>query len=205
MDTRAVLEHFKSIIARIGPDFIDNTPYDDTICIGNGITLEAGVSKCAIVDKDYDYIVKFDTTDCGFCDKEADNYASARTYGIEDMFAECEFLDDIDVDGRCIALYGYRKAKMTYRGYKVNEEEEKELTPYAHSPLRDRSDCVALDLLHDWGTEKFEKLDWFCEEMGINDLHNGNVGYIDGRLVLIDYSGWDDDEDYDYSPEEEEY
>ena len=30
----------------------------------------------------------------------------------------------------------------------------------------------------------------FCEENDINDIHTGNVGYINGRLVVIDYSGY---------------
>lgn len=31
----------------------------------------------------------------------------------------------------------------------------------------------------------------FCDEVGIDDLHRGNVGYYNGLPVLIDYSGFD--------------
>ena len=198
MDTRAVFEHFAGLIARIGSEYIVDPPYNDTIYIRDGITFESGVSKCAIVDKDYDYIVKFDTTGNEYCQKEADVYATARTMGIECMFAECEYLGRLDLDDNdYVYLYGYKKAKMTYRSRKIDANEEEELTPYADSPLRERNDCIAADLLHDWGTELFEKLDWFCANNDINDLHNGNVGYVDGKLVLIDYSGFEDSEDYD--------
>ena len=32
----------------------------------------------------------------------------------------------------------------------------------------------------------------FLLENCVNDLHEGNFGYIDGELVIIDFSGWRD-------------
>ena len=37
-----------------------------------------------------------------------------------------------------------------------------------------------------------ERLADFILSNGINDLHEGNFGYIDGELVIIDFSGWRD-------------
>ena len=30
----------------------------------------------------------------------------------------------------------------------------------------------------------------FCEKMYINDIHTANVGFRNGRLVFVDYSGY---------------
>ena len=30
----------------------------------------------------------------------------------------------------------------------------------------------------------------FISELEINDLHSGNIGYENGRIVIIDYSGY---------------
>jgi hypothetical protein len=38
--------------------------------------------------------------------------------------------------------------------------------------------------------DKFETFTDFLENADINDLHSGNIGYISGRVVLIDYSGY---------------
>ena len=38
----------------------------------------------------------------------------------------------------------------------------------------------------------FNKLIEFIQYMEINDLHKGNIGYINLKPVLMDYSGWND-------------
>ena len=35
------------------------------------------------------------------------------------------------------------------------------------------------------------KLLEFIRTVGINDLHDGNIGYIENRPVLVDYSSFD--------------
>ena len=35
-----------------------------------------------------------------------------------------------------------------------------------------------------------DELTEFLEENYINDLHEGNFGYIGDRMVIVDFSGW---------------
>jgi hypothetical protein len=51
-----------------------------------------------------------------------------------------------------------------------------------------------LNFIKLYGEKEFLRLCLFLEEEGINDLHEKNVGYIDGRPVLFDYSGYYEDE-----------
>lgn len=50
--------------------------------------------------------------------------------------------------------------------------------------------CLSLYIIEYYGLKKFLKLKEFVEEKRINDLHGGNYGFIDGRPVIFDYSGY---------------
>jgi len=41
-----------------------------------------------------------------------------------------------------------------------------------------------------YSEEEMTRLYDFISELEINDLHSGNIGYEDGRIVIIDYSGY---------------
>ena len=47
-----------------------------------------------------------------------------------------------------------------------------------------------------YGEEKFEIILNFLNENGINDLHNGNWGFIGERPVIFDYSGFHEGSSY---------
>lgn len=68
--------------------------------------------------------------------------------------------------------------------------EERIFVKDTHSPLAERSFAVAAAFLHECGKEEFYSLSDFCSEYKINDLHRGNVGYLDGHIVILDYAGY---------------
>ena len=41
-----------------------------------------------------------------------------------------------------------------------------------------------------YSNEEMTRLYKFISELEINDLHSGNIGYENGRIVIIDYSGY---------------
>lgn len=49
---------------------------------------------------------------------------------------------------------------------------------------------LSLHIIEYYGLKKFFELVEFVEEKRINDLHGGNYGFIDGRPVIFDYSGY---------------
>ena len=53
------------------------------------------------------------------------------------------------------------------------------------------NDDWMLDFLIYYGEEMFKKLADFIFDENIYDLHNGNIGYLNGRPCLVDYSSYD--------------
>lgn len=49
----------------------------------------------------------------------------------------------------------------------------------------------AADAIEYYGKKKFNKLMKFIEWGGIYDLHNGNIGYVGKRPVIMDFSGFE--------------
>lgn len=58
-----------------------------------------------------------------------------------------------------------------------------------------RCRLVCARFMDDYSEEEFEHLVHFLEEFHINDLHEGNVGFINGRIVFIDYGGYYTEDD----------
>ena len=58
------------------------------------------------------------------------------------------------------------------------------------SPLTERSFKVGIEFLREYGEEVFYDLGDFCSEWHVNDLHTGNVGYLNGHVVILDYAGY---------------
>lgn len=198
MNTQAIFEHFTQIFSDILQD--DNTnewllypPIQEYHKIGD-ITITCGVTRCAIIDKNYDWIVKFDI-EGNYCEREVELYEQAKDYGCADCLAPAIYIGRYreEENGMWWDLYAYKKAECGYRSHNTDFR--------AASPLTERCWSIGEDICTDWGKGMFARLSEFCEDNDINDIHSGNVGRIDGKLVLIDYAGYHDSEE-DYSSEE---
>jgi hypothetical protein len=130
-----------------------------------------------------------------YCKKEVNIYACAVNYGIEMLFAKSERFCWLDC-----GIPVYKQLKVV---------------PYAHSDARSASPAALKTVksnnhyyyapcCNEWkalvidyyGQEVLDKfinfIDNVCPEVG-EDLHQGNYGYtLDGRPILLDYSGWGD-------------
>ena len=68
------------------------------------------------------------------------------------------------------------------------KKKSRELCSKAHiENLPARWLCDALEY---YGLKKVEKLLTFIYDEDIDDLHSSNLGYKDGRPVIIDYAGY---------------
>ena len=59
-----------------------------------------------------------------------------------------------------------------------------------YSPLREKNLAVATAFIRDYGEEEYQLFSDFAIENDINDLHLGNIGMVDGKLIFIDYAGY---------------
>lgn len=111
-----------------------------------------------------------------------------------------EMVDEADVKRKKITihipLYGYRRAD----NYSIlGNIPKKEIS--TASPLCQRNENIGYAFARDWGVEEYDIFSRFLSEYNVNDLHCGNIGGIDGRIVLIDFGGFHDgeeDEEYNY-------
>jgi len=122
------------------------------------------------------------------------DYEDTLDLSEEEFETLVEDLDLTDADMREITinlpLYAYEKANNVGWTCPEYEDEEGEIAQSYDSPLKERAEEVAASFVHEYGEVSYAELSSFLNEWCVNDLHCGNVGWIDGRLVLIDYAGY---------------
>lgn len=93
-----------------------------------------------------------------------------------------------------LPLYGYERAD-TFCTRSLNRREEdyyRTLSP--SSPLSERDTSIAARFIEDYGEEEFFDFSEFLERYEIGDIHGGNVGVINDRIVIFDYASFPYDE-----------
>lgn len=91
-----------------------------------------------------------------------------------------------------IPLYAYPKAS-SYSFVNIDKNEEQlsmKIIDKTHSPMSERNMAVAINFIHDYGVQAYYALSDFMIEEYINDLHGGNIGSINDKIVFIDYGGY---------------
>ena len=130
-----------------------------------------------------------------YCQKEADIYWCAVEHGVDMLFAKTEFFDILDC-----GITVYKQPRVV----PYNDSEVKTASPAALATVKNNNDYNYAPCRNEWkasvidfyGQEVLDKfidfIDNVCPEVG-EDLHIGNYGYtLDGRPILLDYSGWGD-------------
>lgn len=171
---------------------------------------ETGVSKVVIIPSEEEYVIKIDLDSYDGGIELSDNYLDtecrysqlAEKVGLGDVFAKTSYWGtyggrDIYLQERVSLDYEQREKfdsisnttlmKLSKRSSKVREKCG--MTPILTSALYNY-----------YGEEKFETILNFLNENRINDLHNGNWGFIGERPVIFDYSGFHEGSSY-YSTE----
>ena len=182
-----------------------------------GIWTGSGVTKFVIGDDNCDYIIKFSPNepDFDYCGREVEVYEEAVRAGYADKFAWCAKLFDYEFnDWYTIPVYVMEWCQCSYDMID-DEMDDYHFTKYCTSHNIDKKADDAYDKYdsedrynhnHDervmewaysvWGLDYHnpEHYDFcrFMRDMSINDIHSGNWGWCNNRLVLVDYSGYGD-------------
>ena len=185
-----------------------------------GIWTASGATKFVIGDDNCDYIIKFcpDGCDYDYCAREVEVYEEAVRAGYADKFAWCAHLFDYDFnESFCLPVYVMEWCQC---GYNMIDDEmdDYHFTKYCASHNIDKEADGAYDEYSSkarYGGDYDEKMmEWafsvwgldyhnpehyafcnFMKEMFINDIHAGNWGWCNNKLVLTDYSGYGEDEE----------
>ena len=169
--------------------FAENELYEEGFCVSGG------ASKLCIMHEDLDnWVIKVSYNvhvKHDHATMEYEVYCAAEEAGFAEYFPETVYLGTF---GGC-AYYAQAMAECC----------EEEITSEWYSALTTRyedsgdeydSDCIwsEVDDLDDWERALLlfgdESLCSFLNEHRVGDLHEGNFGYIGGRLVIVDFSGW---------------
>ena len=179
-----------------------------------GIWTGSGATKLVIGDDNCDYIIKFcpnpDMMD--YCEREVEIYEEAVRAGYADKFAWCAKLFDYDFnDSICLPVYVMEWCQCSYDMID-DEMDDWHYTKYCSDLGVEKGDEVFTQYCSEgrndkdyqermmewaysvWGLDYHNGDDYafcnFMKEMYINDIHAGNWGWCNNKLVLVDYSGY---------------
>lgn len=173
MAVSEVYENFKSEVDNADEDFI----------------MKRGASKIVFCFFDKNYVLKIPISSRydNYCQIELNNYKAAVNRGIEECFAFCEKV--MDYNSIPIYMMEYANvdedilAENAYESYSSRGASEK----YEEASGEE----MVYEVMSYYYEENFNMVIDFLDEFNIGDLHSENIGFICGRPVYIDYSGWE--------------
>ena len=126
-----------------------------------------------------------------YCEAEVYKYQRAEEEGISMCFAKTERVGEIDG----YSIYMQELASI-YKNVDYQSSHTEEDSRQVNSICDSNNFYIfniewLSDAFHFYGEKIFHKLLEFIRTVGINDLHDGNIGYIKNRPVLVDYSSFD--------------
>ena len=203
-------------------DVLDNWREYDDACEALDIWCATGCTKFVIGDDDCDYIIKIQPPCVGgmdYCAREVAVYNAAVANGFEDKFAWTAKLFDYSFnESICLPVYVMEWCQCSYDMID-DEMDDWHYTKYCTSHCLDKKGDGVYDKYNSaedgknrdysvmmlewafsvWGGEYSSDAEFvkFMRENMINDIHAGNWGWCNNKLVLTDYSGYGEDEERD--------
>ena len=183
-------DHLVQYGERCIEDWFDNMKLSES-----GFGASAGATKTCIWHRDLEnWVIKVGHTEKvakNYAKVEYENYCAAVEAGLGYYFPETVFLGEYG--GQCFYVQQYAECC------------EDEVTSEWYDRLRDRYeedgeeyDCDSLwNMVYDLEDEEKAMLMFhdpalweFLSDYRIGDLHEGNFGYIGGKCVIVDFSGF---------------
>lgn len=157
--------------------------------LNDGYEVCNGACKGVLVFHDADYVIKFDYYGSkSYCKMEAENYADAVKAGLELYFAETRIIAEVDgivftIQEQCVCdeaeVYNSARRYVEETDYRDLSEDD------IGAEVDEMCEAGRLyEIFDDAALRSF-----ICCHR-INDLHQGNFGFIGERLVMTDYSGF---------------
>ena len=125
------------------------------------------------------------TSSWDYCALESCIYELAEEEGLELYFAE-EYRYNAKLPWR---IYIQTRCEMLEEDDRYSDQELSKISTYC---TKNNLFCFnrywIADFISAYGEEEFKRLSDFLTKYRIKDLHGGNLGYLDGLPVLVDYS-----------------
>lgn len=152
------------------------------------IYLDSGATRSCVIFEKLGVVLKRDDSDygSGYCERETFLYRKAKEYHVEQAFLPIEYFGS----GWYIQPYANLGFWPTLRSNGISSRHENKFNSFV-SRMHD-VDINRVWLLHlyeCYGWNFFKSFFHFCKRYRVNDLHSGNVGFINKKPVVFDYSG----------------
>ena len=165
-----------------------------------GCDFNNGASRFAFIFHEEEIVFKFPfyyRTKIDYCEIELDHYEEAKQYGIEKILLPIYYMG-ITAEGIPVYLQPmFTKAECDLHYYERDEIDNKINVPKSFVD-KVRRNCRDSFTPRTWtgraiqiyGKKFMRKFERWTIECDVNDLHGGNVGYLNKQPVIIDYAGY---------------
>lgn len=172
------------------------------LCQDLDVRNACGASRLCAIFPDEGVVLKVPRmNDCtrDYCALEVKNYENAKVYRVENILLPTEFVCETAFGCKIYKQPMYSKAFCNVSGkdYEVLMKtlhglESKKIVTEIHCSVYDCRlakvwTARVLQLYGKRFMRSFEKWTQFCE---VNDLHDGNVGFLNGKPIILDYAGY---------------
>lgn len=166
----------------------------------HGWEAACGATKFCYIIPNADFVIKF--CNCNRrhneCEQEAKAYLSGKKYGIERVLLETRFVYENPSGVRF-----FMQPKITESHNRVSRRTRQKMVKITKTVTpkichKVNNSMYYSDINRNWmsmvislyGKKFCRSFEKWSKENRVNDLHNANIGYIKGKPVLLDYSGY---------------
>lgn len=167
--------------------------YDFQNCFWNGsiddenVCFMCGAERLVATDEESCTAVKIQLTEGHACEREAKTYEDAVENGWGDYFCPIEKLMDYEFSPSiCFAVWVMPLVDCdegkVYKSCVENDEDDDggdDYEGYINTALKIGGELDSAAYFYG-----------FLDEHCCNDLHEGNWGFMDGRMLIVDYAGY---------------
>lgn len=166
----------------------------------HGWKCASGATKFCYIIPDADFVIKFcrNNKRHNECEQEARAYQSGKKYGIERVLLETRFVYESPngtrffMQPKISESHDRISRKTRQKAIRIN----KTVRPKMCEKIRNSMYYDDLDrnwlsmVISLYGKRFCRSLEQWSKENRVNDLHNANIGYVKGKPVILDYSGY---------------
>lgn len=192
--------------------------YDFAIAKKEGLLFcgyATGASRLVLFPTNKDYVIKIpyrgfakkspftaayasvdpDLVGWDYCDAEKMLFHLAENNGVGEYFAETIQIGEV----RGYPIYAQPRAKLDSSSNIYEREDYSSIEQISSQIAEEYSDILGEEFLPEYWIKEFiaafsedelEGLLNFIEQAGISDLHEENVGFINGKSIIFDYVGY---------------
>lgn len=129
-----------------------------------------------------------------YCASEMHIYELAKMSGVEKYFLKNDFIGKVKGHPIYLQPFASPLSEEGYRYHKVSHKERIDIIDECEEKGVHCFNAIWIkDFILAYGIDELVKLDKFLEDCSLEDLHDGNLGYFEGKPIIIDYGGF-----YDY-------